>query len=128
MFGWLFGKKGTTRSHKAAGRITSSLIDARPNKGPVRAEVRDDGRGWLSMPAMGFYGACTRSPNGQFRITWRDSGSGGGNGHYILLDGERIVCQPTGRPASKGHVAKVLIACRFENGFICRESPISLAY
>lgn len=53
----------------------------------------------------GIYGSYTRSPNGRFRIAWRDGGSDRGNGHYVLIDGEEIVCQGQMERPQDGKVA-----------------------
>ena len=92
MFEWLFYKKAQSRSDDAARRSALRVSASRLYKGSARVEIRDEGRGWLSIPATGFYGLYTRSPNGKFRIAWRDGGADRGNGHYVLICGEEIAC------------------------------------
>lgn len=105
MFEWLFGKKVPPRKIEVTHRATPSANTTRPRKGSAQIEIRDEGQGWLSIPATGFYGSYSRSPNGRFRIAWRDGGADRGNGHYVLIYDEEIVCKGEMERPQDGKVA-----------------------
>lgn len=105
MFEWLFGKKVPPRKIEVARRTTPSANAIRPRKGSAQVEIQDEGHGWLSIPATGFYGSYTRSPNGRFRIAWCDGGADRGNGHYVLIYDEEIVCKGEMERPQDGKVA-----------------------
>jgi hypothetical protein len=105
MFSWLFGKNTKPQSHEAAGRTIPSTNSIQLSKGSAHVEIRDDGDGWLSIPAIGFFGAYMRSPNGNYRIAWHDAGPDGGEGWYILTYGDEICCQGRMERPQDGKVA-----------------------
>lgn len=67
----------------------------------------------LQIPARGHFGPYQRSPNGRFILTWRDGNDEGtqggardtGQGRYMLLDGDRIVCEGRMDRPNDGKVA-----------------------
>lgn len=54
-------------------------------------EIRLVGKKSIIIPALNFYGVYTSSPNNRFRIAWCD-GLGRGNGLYVLIKGDDIIC------------------------------------
>jgi hypothetical protein len=105
IFGWLFGKKSIPASHEATNNIASPPNIVRSSERSKRIEIRDEGDGWLSIPAKGFYGAYVRSPNGRFRIAWRDPGPDSNDGEYMLIAGDQIICRGHMERPQDGKVA-----------------------
>lgn len=105
MFGWLFRKHAKRPFHEAAGDTTPWAPPTRQSKGSLRLEIRDEGRGWLSIPKTGFYGSYSRSPNGRFRVAWCDAVGDRGHGDYVLIDVEEIVCRGRMERPHDGKVA-----------------------
>ena len=89
-----------------AGKQTPALT--RPGR---ELAIREAGSRTLTIPALDFYGLYDRSPNGRFRVAWRDGdGSRGGAresglGHYVLIDQARVVARGRMERPNDGKVA-----------------------
>ncbi|MBV9181943.1 MAG: tetratricopeptide repeat protein [Alphaproteobacteria bacterium] len=67
----------------------------------------------LRLPARGFFGQFSRSPNSRYILTWRDGNDAGtvggarseGQGRYILLQDEQIICEGRMDRPNDGKVA-----------------------
>ena len=86
LFGWLFGTRPQPRQYSEAPKPQP------PSNAPTKAPQARP-----ANPALDFFGAYRRSPNGRFRVAWRDDhGTRGGardagEGHYVVIDDDRIV-------------------------------------
>lgn len=70
-------------------------------------EVRELVSTILDIPALGFFGLYSRSPNGRYTIVWRDGSSSrdSSDGRYVLLDGKKLVVDGTMQRPNDGKVA-----------------------
>src|ERR1700751_4224721 len=111
IFDWPFGQKARgvppTRG-PAAGAVKAPTATSR--RGAAMG-IRDLGSKMLTIPALDFFGLYERSPNGRFRVAWRDGdGNRGGArqdglGHYVLIDQDRVVARGRMERPNDGKVA-----------------------
>jgi hypothetical protein len=105
MFKWLFRERQKLRPDDEASVVKTIDSTVQSTKNLNRAEIREIIEGWLSIPTIDFYGSYATSPNGRYRVAWRDGGTDRGDGQYILIDGEQIVCQGQMERPHDGKVA-----------------------
>ena len=78
-----------------------------------RLTVNDFSRHFVRIEELDFYGQWALSPNGRFRIAWRDGNDAGTHGGYrtsgpgqvLLLDDDRLVAQVRAERPNEGRVA-----------------------
>lgn len=104
MFKWLFGKRPKSKSSETIRPLLQSKNVLQRKANPPKAAIDVVLEGWLSIPMIDFYGAYSSSPNGKYRIAWRD-GQEAGNGRYVLIRGEEIVCNGDLERPQDGKVA-----------------------
>jgi hypothetical protein len=117
LFGWLFGTRpklqhtGTSKAQPPGGAPIRAAPARPAKKSAALPEIRDLGSDMLAIPALDFFGVYRRSPNGRFRVAWRDGhGERGGardagEGHYVLIDGDQIVAQGRMQRPNDGKIA-----------------------
>jgi hypothetical protein len=113
IFDWLFGRKITPpgKSQISAAERTKPPRTTKGSGGGLTLEIRDIGSDMLTIPALDFFGPYRRSPNGRFRLAWRDGdGNRGGardhgKGHYVLIDRDRVVARGRMERPNDGKVA-----------------------
>ncbi len=116
IFGWLFGAKPKPRSGAPKPQPSSNAPTNAPQTRPAKKsaslpDIRDLGSDMLAIPALDFFGVYRRSPNDRFRVAWRDGhGARGGardagEGHYVLIDDDRIVAHGRMQRPNDGKVA-----------------------
>jgi hypothetical protein len=117
MFGWIFGKKSArpkpgppTLRASTAEPVEHGSFKKAPERQPA-VQVLDFGSRMLSVPGLDFIGLYEPSPNGRFRVAWRD-GDGNhsgarerGQGAYVLIDVDRVVAHGRMQRPNDGKVA-----------------------
>ncbi|MDP1908075.1 MAG: hypothetical protein Q8K85_07230, partial [Hyphomicrobium sp.] len=104
----LFGSADEERD-----RPEAAAPEAAASSADRRLTVNDFSRHFVRIEELDFYGQCALSPNGRFRIVWRDGNDAGTHGGYrtsgpgqvLLLDDDRLVAQIRAERPNEGRVA-----------------------